>query len=74
MEWEKQRIDDLVDAVVFYGLVGMVRAIVTNTYPAELFAGMRDKGPRFTQKLHEALAILDEPERSHDSTNEHIKR
>lgn len=61
MEWEQERIEALAETVGFYGLVGMVRRILAAHYPKDLFAGSPDKGPRFTQKLHEALAILDEP-------------
>lgn len=61
MEWETQRIEELAESVGFYGLVGLVRLILGAHYPRDLFAGSPDKGARFTQKLHEALEILDEP-------------
>lgn len=61
MEWEKQRINDLAESVGFYGLLGLVRHILAAHYPKDLFAESPDKGARFTQKLHEALEILDKP-------------
>lgn len=45
----------------FYGLVREVRKILDGIYPLNIFDGSSgDTGPRFTAKLHEAFAILDE--------------
>jgi hypothetical protein len=59
-EWEKDQIDYIVQTIGFYGLVGVIRAIIAQHYPTDIFAGSPDKGPRFIDKLREALAILDE--------------
>lgn len=62
MEWEQERIDALAESTGFYGLVAIVRKILATHYPIDIFNEISpDKGPRFTAKLHEALAILDEP-------------
>lgn len=58
--WEQERTAELAESVGFYGLVGLIRAILAAHYPQDLFAGSPDKGARFTTKLHEALAILDD--------------
>ncbi|MBR1146650.1 hypothetical protein [Bradyrhizobium sp. AUGA SZCCT0431] len=60
-DWEKEQVHNLAEHVGFYGLVGLIRLILSKHYPSDLFAGSPDKGARFTQKLHEALAILDDP-------------
>lgn len=58
-DWETERINELAESVGFFGLLGLVRLILAAHYPKDLFAGSPDKGARFTQKLHEALEILD---------------
>lgn len=63
MEWEKQRIEGLVREIGFYGLVGVIRHILAAYYPKDLSLGNPDVGARFTQKLHEAIELLDEHER-----------
>lgn len=61
MNFEQQKIEDLAKSIGFYGLVGLVRLILNIHYPLDVFDGSsQDKGPRFTVKLHEALAVLDE--------------
>lgn len=57
----KKYIEEIADLWGFYGLVFAVKFILKRHYPLYLFnEESPDKGPRFTAKLHEALAILDD--------------
>lgn len=60
MEWEKEKTENLADTIGFYAVVGLIRLILERNYPKDIFANSPDKGARFTTKLHEAIAILDE--------------
>ncbi len=66
-EWEKKRIEELTESIGFYGLVGIVRSILNKHYPKDLFGASPDVGARFSQKLHEAIDILDEANQDDDN-------